>query len=53
MEDEVLRHSCDLLESDAENLNAKGPAWETIIDGNSKGLIIVEEWFLKEVRKNG
>lgn len=40
MEDRVLRHGFDLLKNDAEYLNARGLAWETVIDGNSKWLLV-------------
>jgi len=40
MEQSNLRHAFDLLENDAASLEAKGLTWETIVDGNSKWVLI-------------
>ena len=40
MEELTLRHAFALLDSDAEHLDSRGLAWETIIDSNSKWILI-------------
>jgi len=40
MEQNTLRRAFDLLENDAASLDARRLAWETIVDGNSKWVLI-------------